>query len=155
MQVGIASDHVGIQHHTLVTFPHRPKIQIIRILEQHQAFFSGGRYRRFLRQECLSTHAHWPNSATLLWKAKVANTIMTYSTHCDGTRNIQVHSGPDPVHEVGGGAISVIFRSQVLLRGLFSDLYKILVNKVTFVGFKGGAVAAPIATPPWIPPWVH
>jgi len=77
---------------------------------------------------------------------------MTYSTHCDGTRNIQVHSGPDPVHEVGGGAISVIFRSQVLLRGLFSDLYKILVNKVTFVGFKGGAVAAPIATPPWIPP---
>jgi len=34
---------------------------------------------------------------------------------------------------------------------LFSELYKIIVNKLTFVGFRG-AIAA-IA--PWIPPWLN
>ena len=78
---------------------------------------------------------------------------------------------------LGGGAISVIFGSQVswrvhyckrhevyfttlgwqnsgcqnglLSRMLFSGLYKIMVKKVTFIGFSGrGWVMAPIALPP-------
>jgi len=32
---------------------------------------------------------------------------------------------------------------------LFSELYKIIVKKVTFVGFRRGDRA-----PPWIPPWL-
>jgi len=34
----------------------------------------------------------------------------------------------------------------------FSELYKIIVNKVTFVGFEMGGAIAPIA-PRWIRPW--
>ena len=86
-------------------------------------------------------------------------------------------AGAGPANEFRGGAISVIFGSQVSLRihfckrdgvylttllwqnslrqnglisrMLFSELHKIIVKKVTFVGFRGAI--APIASP-WIRP---
>jgi len=48
-------------------------------------------------------------------------------------------SGADPDRKVRG-AISVIFGSQVLIRILFSELYKIMVNKVISL-VLGGAIA--------------
>ena len=92
----------------------------------------------------------------------------------------QVNSGVDLASKISG-AISVIFGNQVSLRvhyckrdevhfttllwqnngwqnclkprTLFSEFYKIVVNKVNFVGFRWGGAIGAIA-PTWIRPWV-
>ena len=88
-------------------------------------------------------------------------------------------SGAGPASHFRGGAISGIFASQVsvcvhyckkdevyfttllwrnngqqndlISRMLFSELYKIMVKKVTFIGFRAGR--SPQSPPPWIRPW--
>jgi len=57
-------------------------------------------------------------------------------------------AGADPTGKVGGDFKNITYSSVILSLKFFLELHKIMVNKLNFVGFRGGRL--PQSLPPWI-----